>query len=164
MAKAKAKKQDDQATIAYHALTRAADRIKAEREVGELEPGSYPFDLAVNAKGELIVEQGTPAGEPETVADIKAADIVAGLIASVPAEERETVLSNAIGAFKAAGDEDRKAHTAEADRLIFKIAKRRKLTKEQAKPGRRGAVKAKPSVAIRGSAGASTVSVEVDAA
>jgi hypothetical protein len=162
----KAKKSDTEAvknTIARYALERAGKAVSALGDV-ELAPGSYPFALDVSIAGELLVEQGTPPGEPQTIADIKPVEVLAGLVASVPDAERKRVISAALGEWKNASPEARKAMLADADAVVLTAAKARRMTTETAPTGRKGAVKCKPSVTITGTAGAQKVSVKVAAA
>jgi hypothetical protein len=168
-----------QTTIARYALERAGKAVSALGEI-ELAPGSYPFALDVSITGELLVEAGSdgcagkPAklGPPAIVPSFSPNDVLVGLIASIPAEKREEVISNAVGAWKSASEEQRAAYAVEAGGVCLKVAKRRKLTTEvetviePAVPGtngRKGAIKCKPSVRITGSAGSQVVEVEVAA-
>lgn len=150
------------ATIVRYALERAGGVVKAAGDA-ELTPGSYPFALEVSISGELLVEQGSPAGQPETVADIKPAEILAGLVGSVPESEQARMLSEALGAWKNASAEDRKELLARADKVVLAAAKKRKMTTEHATPARKGAVKCKPTVRVHGTAGTNTVELEIAA-
>lgn len=162
--KAKISKAQEQAnTVAYHALTRAADRIKAEG-IGELEPGGYPFKLTASTEGELLVERGTPEGPPKTVCDVSDPEALAGILGSIPEEQRAGIVSNGLGVWKGATDEKRKELKAQAKTLILAAAKRRKLVSEKCSPARRGAVKCKPAVTVGGSVNANDLHLEVDAA
>lgn len=147
-------------TIARYALERAGKAVSALGDA-ELAPGSYPFALDVSITGELLVEAGSPPGEPQTIADIRPNEVLAGLIGSVPAADRKRVISAALGEWKLANPEARKAMLADADAVVLSAAKARKMTAETTPTGRKGAVKCKPGVRITGSAGAQTVRVEV---
>lgn len=156
------KAETQQQTIARYALERAGGVVKALGDA-ELAPGSYPFALDVSITGELLVKNPAPAGEPETVADIKPAEILAGLVGSVPDSEQARLLSEALGAWKNAAPDARKELLARADKVVLAAAKKRKMTAERGTPARRGAVECKPSVRITGSAGSQVVEVEVAA-
>lgn len=150
-------------TMVHHALSCAADQVKA-KGILDLEPGSIPYAISCEISGELLIQQGTPAGAPQVVADIKPAEILAGITATVSESELPGMISEAILAWKTASPELRKELLARSDKVVLSAAKRRKVTKETATPARRGAVKSKPDVKVwSGPVDARTVICEIAA-
>jgi hypothetical protein len=163
--KSKAPKADAQAlqtAIAEYALARAGTAVGKLPTV-ELAPGSYPFALDVNITGELLVEQGTGPGATETIAGVSQGQALAGLIASLPPEQRVQVLSNGLAAWRDGDKAAQDAMLADMQSVLLTACKKRRMTTEHTPSGRKGAVKCKPSVRITGSAGAQSVEVEIAA-
>jgi hypothetical protein len=140
------KKQNNQ--VACKALITAAKRIESEG-VEALPPNSYPFDLSVDIVGELLVGNGTEAGEEVTVIDFSIADVLRGIMATEP--EIATVVSAALAWHKTASKEDKKAQDAKLTKLLLGSAKRRNMVKVYTPSPRAGKVSSKPSVTINGS-------------
>lgn len=147
--------------IVVKALENSAKRIAAQgTEI--LPEGSYPFDLTFHSIGELVVNKGTPEGEAVEVIDFSPNDVLRGILANC--EDPDAVVSGALAWHKKSDSGARKAQDQLTAGTLLKCAKRRKMTKEQAKPARAGAAKANPTVGIDGSVGSRSVDMEVDAA
>lgn len=147
--------------IVVKALETSAKRIAAQgTEI--LPEGAYPFDLTFHSIGELVVNKGTPEGEPVTVIDFSPNDVLRGILAT--SEDPEQLVLDALSWHKKADKDACKAQDGITAGTLLKCAKRRKMTAEQARPARAGAAKANPTVGIDGSVGSRSVSQEVSAA
>lgn len=156
MGKKLTKKQNNFATAKV--LECAAKQVAA-KGTEPLEKGSYPFDISVELAGELDVKAGSEAGPDVTVADISAAELLAGMHATC--ESFGSLVSDAMGWAKKASKEQLKEHKAASNSEILRVAKRRKMTKTTSSPARPGAASSKPTVRGGGSFDTREVKVEV---
>lgn len=152
------KKQNNQATV--KALETAAKQIASEG-VEALPAGSYPFDIEANIVGELLVKQGSAAGEEVTAIDFSVNDVLRGIMATSPTAA--TLVSDALAWHKKASKDDKKAQDAKTSSTLLTAAKRRKMTKVHSSPARAGGVSAKPAVEISGSVSSRDIKVGVKA-
>lgn len=158
MAKKLNKAQSNQA--ASKALQTAAKQIESQG-VEPIPAGSYPFDVNVDITGELLVKNGSEAGEEVTVIDFSPNDVLRGLLATIP--EASSAVSEALAWHKSADKNAKKAQDADTSALLLQLAKRRKMTKTFSTPAKAGGVSAKPSVAFTGSFGSRVIDMEVKA-
>ncbi len=162
------------------ALTRAAASVEKSMTVKKvsLDPGSYPVALNLDIDGELLVEApvaGTPAGPSTTVVDVTPIDLLFAMMAGRTQSVIEQHVERGLAFVRQArsGKEaDKAAAQAQIDEaeavltaLLEAGAKRRRMTRVQespGRPGRAGAVKGLPGVAVNGTIGEREVKVEVD--
>ena len=137
-----------------HALELAAKRIRGTLPKGAaLEPGGAGFDCTVQLRGDLVIDNATPPGKPETVCLAKERSVLASLIAEMGEAEAMNAISEAVGSVKKAetsGVDQKKleSHLSQLDELLLRAGKRRKFTTEKRSPGKRGSVRGKPMVRV----------------
>ncbi len=152
------------------ALTRACKAVEGKIDPGEadLPPGGLPVDITVRIAGDLVVGQGTPAGDPLDVPAAETEDLLALMISAVAVETLPDAMRGYVQVLKDAdrGDTEAKARL-EAGRVRLRDAietacRSKRFVRAVARPARKGSVTGKPAVTISGSVGpASDLHVEV---
>lgn len=165
---AKGSGADDATTaVVLGAVKRAESQIKKALSDDKARPdaGGHAVNLTITIEGDIDVGAAVPEGEPKQVPMLVGADLLAGVLAGVPAKERADLLDKA--AKRLASDSeamDRKIVQSYAliESSIPELAVKHGHMDTRSSPARAGSIKGSPRVLVEGSVGSHQVSVAVD--
>lgn len=151
-----------QATVAAAALEVAAKSIRETipKDAPNLQAGTIGLELAPLISGDLVVTKPVLPGEPKTVADVKADDLLAAIAATMKPEAFSVVVEPAFELLlhtRKGRKADREKSAAQlelgkamSDRVTGTRAIELGLTKTHQFKGRAGQIKGRPGVTITG--------------